>query len=168
MFGTIVILDLRLLGMASTGRSVQRMTSEILTWTWSMFAVTALTGSLMFMTNAAVYYDNVFFRAKIALLVLAGVNMLAFEFTGRRTMHQWDRAPSAPPAGRAAAVLSLIIWVAIIVAGRMIGFTTSRAAVTTPPPADVNFEELLGAPADSSAPAPTPAPAHPAPTTPAK
>jgi len=149
VFGTILILDLRLLGVASTGRSVQRIASEILTWTWAAFAVTAGTGVLMFITNAAVYYDNVFFRAKAALLVLAGVNMVAFEFTGRRTMHNWDRARSAPPAARAAAVLSLIIWVAVIVAGRMIGFTTSRAAGVTPPPADVNFEDLFGAPADS-------------------
>ena len=146
VFGTILILDLRLLGLASAGRSVQRIASDVLTWTWAAFALTAVTGALMFITNAAVYYDNVFFRAKAALLVLAGINMAAFEITARRTIHDWDRAPSAPPAGRAVAILSLVIWVGVIVTGRMIGFTTSRAAVTTPAPADTNFEDIFAAP----------------------
>jgi uncharacterized protein DUF6644 len=157
VFGTILILDLRLLGLASTGRSVQRIASEILTWTWAAFALTAVTGALMFITNAAVYYDNVFFRAKAALLVLAGINMVVFEVTDRRKIHDWDRAPSAPPAGRLVAVLSLLIWVAIIVAGRMIGFTTSRATTVAPAPADVNFEDVFGAPTDPGSPATPPA-----------
>jgi hypothetical protein len=149
VFGTIAIIDLRLLGVAWAGRSVQRMASDILKWTWAAFALTALTGSLMFITNAAVYYDNFFFRAKIALLVLAGINMLAFELAVRRTIHRWDRAPSAPPAGKIVATLSLVLWIAVIFAGRLIGFTTTRAAVAAPAPADINFEDFLGAPADS-------------------
>jgi hypothetical protein len=146
VFGTILILDLRLLGMASTSRPVHRVVADVLKWTWAMFAVTAVTGVLMFITNALVYYDNLYFRVKIGLLVLAGLNMLAFELTARRTINDWDGARSAPPAGRAVAVLSLVIWVAVIFAGRMIGFTTSHAAVATPAPVDVNFDGLFGAP----------------------
>src|SRR5204863_9624719 len=94
VFGTIAIIDLRLLGVASTQRSFKRMASDILKWTWAAFAVAAATGGLMFITNAGVYYHNSFFRAKMALLVLAGVNMLAFELTSGRTIHRWDAAPS--------------------------------------------------------------------------
>src|SRR5260370_29561676 len=68
VFGTIAIIDLRLLGIASTERSFQRMASEILKWTWTAFALTALTGALMFTTNAGVYYYNFFFRTKMLLL----------------------------------------------------------------------------------------------------
>jgi hypothetical protein len=153
VFGTIAVIDLRLLGAASTERSFQRMASEILKWTWAAFAVTALTGSLMFITNAAVYYGNSFFRLKMVLLLLAGLNMLAFELTAARTVQRWDRAPSAPPAGRAVAATSLVIWIAIIVAGRLIGFTTTRASSSAPAPADVNFEDFLGTPAGGAEPA---------------
>jgi hypothetical protein len=153
VFGTILILDLRLLGLASTNRPVHRVIADILKWTWAMFAVTAVTGAVMFITNALVYYDNVYFRIKIALLVLAGLNMLAFELTARRTINDWDSARSAPPAGRVVAVLSLVIWVGVIFAGRMIGFTTSRATVAAPAPADVNFNDLFSAPAGNEAPA---------------
>jgi hypothetical protein len=145
VFGTIAIIDLRLLGIASTQRSFQRMASDILKWTWGAFALTALTGLLMFTTNATVYYHNLFFRTKMLLLVLTGINMLFFELTAGRTVHGWDQAPSAPRAGKAVAVLSLAMWLGIICMGRLIGFTTSRAAVAPPPPAGVSFDDFLQA-----------------------
>src|ERR1700720_3186656 len=76
VFGTIGIIDLRLLGLASSERPFQRMWSDILKWTWAACALTALTGALMFITNAGVYYHNFFFRTKMVLLALTGLNML--------------------------------------------------------------------------------------------
>jgi hypothetical protein len=157
VFGTILVLDLRLLGLASTRRPVHRVVGDVLKWTWVAFAVTAVTGALMFTTNALVYYDNFYFRTKIALLALAGLNMFVFEVTARRTINHWDSARSAPPVGRVVAVLSLVIWVGVIFTGRMIGFTTSRATVKSPAPADVNFDDLFSTPADSGK-TPPPAP----------
>jgi hypothetical protein len=149
VFGTIAIIDLRLLGIASSQRSFQRMASDILKWTWGAFALTVLTGVLMFITNASVYYHNLYFRSKMLLLVLAGVNMLFFELTAGRTIHDWDQAPSAPRAGKAVAALSLATWIGVICLGRLIGFTTSRATVLSPPPASVDFDDFLqGTPND--------------------
>ena len=155
VFGTILIIDLRLLGIASTQRSFQRMASDILKWTWAAFAITALTGTLMFITNAVVYYHNFFFRTKMLLLVLSGINMLIFELTAGRTIHNWDKAPSAPSAGKAVAALSLVMWISIIVMGRLIGFTTTRATVLAPPPAGVNFDDFLQGTPDKSGGTPT-------------
>jgi hypothetical protein len=143
VFGTIAIIDLRLLGLASTQRSFQRMASDILKWTWGAFALTALTGSLMFITNASVYYHNFYFRTKMLLLALTGINMLFFELTAARTIRNWDTAPSAPRAGKAVAALSLAMWIGIICVGRLIGFTTTRAAAAPPPPAGVSFDDFL-------------------------
>lgn len=142
VFGTIAIIDLRLLGIASTQRSFQRMASDILKWTWAAFALTALTGTLMFITNAQVYYHNFFFRTKMLLLVLSGINILVFELTAGRTIHRWDKSRSAPTVGKAVAALSLAIWISVILMGRLIGFTT-RPGVTAPPPAGVNFDDFL-------------------------
>jgi len=143
VFGTISVIDLRLLGFASTQRSFQRMASDILKWTWVAFVLAALTGTLMFITNATVYYHNSFFRIKMVLLALSGLNMLAFELTAGRTIHGWDKAPSAPRAGRIVGALSLALWMGVIVMGRLTGFTTSRAAQAPPPPASVNFDDFL-------------------------
>ena len=157
VFGTIAIIDLRLLGIASTQRSFQRMASDILKWTWGAFALTALTGSLMFITNASVYYHNVFFRTKMLLLALTGINTLFFELTTGRTIEGWDHARSAPRAGKAVAALSLAMWIGIICMGRLIGFTTSRAAVAPPPPAGTNFDDFLqGTPNDAGGAQPAP------------
>jgi hypothetical protein len=158
VFGTIIVVDLRMLGVASRGRPFERLSGELLKWTWAGFALTALTGAMMFTTNARVYADNTAFRIKLVLLVLAGLNMTVFHLTAGRTTRLWDRLPSAPPLGRIAAVLSLALWIAIIFAGRVIGFTTTgaQAKMAAPPPSTVNFDDFLtGAPASSS---PPPAP----------
>jgi hypothetical protein len=51
--------------------------------------------------------------------------------------------------------VSLVIWISVIVTGRMIGFTTTRASLADPVPVETNFEELLGLPASGSQPPPT-------------
>lgn len=144
VFGTSVIIDLRLLGMASAGRPYTRITADILKWAWTAFVLTAVTGVLMFMTNASVYYDNFFFRTKMVLLALAGVNVLIFEFTTGRAVHRWDRDAAAPVAGRTTAVLSLLLWVTIIFMGRWIGYTTSDAEAEIDP--GIDLEDLFTPP----------------------
>ena len=52
-------------------------------------------------------------------------------------------------------LVSLAIWLAVIVTGRMIGFTTTRASVE-PAPVETNFEDLLGLPAEGGESLPTP------------
>jgi uncharacterized protein DUF6644 len=159
--GTIAIIDLRLLGLASTARSFQRMAFDILKWTWAAFGLTVATGLTMFTTNAGIYYHNPFFRTKMLLLALAGVNMVVFEVTAGRTIHQWERARSAPSAGKAVAVLSLTLWISVIFMGRMIGFTTHPGKVLPPPPG-VDFDNFLQqAPRSNGGETPSTSPASP-------
>lgn len=121
--GTIWIVDLRLLGLASTHRPVTRVTSEILPWTWGAFAAAAITGLLLFSSIATRYYDNGPFRYKVLLLALAGLNMLAFHSMAYKSVAQWDDAPSPPAAAKLAGGLSIVFWTAIVAFGRWIGFT---------------------------------------------
>lgn len=141
--GTIAIVDLRLLGLASVQRSFRRISSDIMKWTWSAFILAVATGLMMFTTNARVYYHNPFFRTKMILLVIAGLNVAVFELTAGRTSDSWDRASSAPRIGKVVGVLSLALWISIIFMGRIIGFTTHPGAVAPPTPG-VNYEDFLG------------------------
>ena len=141
VFGTIAIIDLRLLGIASVRRPFTRIAADILKWTWAAFALTVTTGVLMFITNAGVYSQNFFFRSKMVLLVLAGINMLMFELTAGRSVRQWDKDAAAPLAGKTVAAASLVLWIAIIFLGRWVGFTSTRAQVQ--PDNDINLEDLL-------------------------
>lgn len=157
MLGTITVVDLRLLGLASKARSAERVSTEVLKWTWAGFAVVALSGFTMFTTNARVYAHNTAFLIKLALLAVAGLNMLIFHLTAARTMDRWDRE-AAPASGKAAAVLSLTLWVAVVLAGRVIGFTTTgqQAKEAAPPPSTTNFDDFLTGGASSGSPAAPP------------
>ena len=158
VFGTIAIMDLRLLGLASANRPFHVVASDILKWTWIAFTITFLTGVLMFTTNATVYFHNTIFQAKMALLVLAGLNMGIFELTTGRTAGQWDTSPSPPRAAKRAAIVSLTLWIGIIFLGRWIGFTTTRTATTDDAPPGINLEELFPGAADDATPPPPAAP----------
>ena len=153
VFGTIMIVDLRMLGIAGTQRSYVRISSDVLRWTWGAFGLAVLTGALMFTTNARVYVDNTFFRIKFALMALAGLNMLVFQLTLARTAEEWGEAGKAPPRARIAATLSLLLWLAVIFMGRSVGFTTTgQAAKLSAPPPNVDFNSFLESSSSSSAP----------------
>jgi hypothetical protein len=143
VFGTILVVDLRLLGLASITRSFSALASDVFKWTWLAFAVTATTGALMFITNASTYYNSAHFRAKMALLVVSGLNMLVFELTARRSVHTWDRN-AAPASGKVVAALSLVIWIGVIVLGRWVGFATASEPAPVDPSIDLErLEDLL-------------------------
>ena len=89
VFGTIAIVDLRLLGLASAHRPFTKV-AEVLKWTWVAFGLTITTGLLMFITNATVYFQNVHFRWKMVLIALSGLNMLVFELTCGRNVQQCE------------------------------------------------------------------------------
>ena len=146
VFGTTTIMDFRLLGIGSLNRPFTVIKSDILKWVWGAFVLTAITGSLMFTTNASVYYDNFFFRTKVLLLALAGINMLVFELTTGRRARDWGAEATTPRAAKTAAAFSLVLWVGIIFTGRWIGYTTSTTEVELGP--DINLEELFPFPAN--------------------
>jgi hypothetical protein len=122
--GTISIVDLRLLGVASLDRTVRRLMGDVLPFTWAAFAIAVTTGSLMFSSDAVNYAHNFFFRGKLVLLALAGLNMAAFHLVGIGDVERWGAAGGPTPfAAKAAAAISLLVWIAVVAFGRGIGFT---------------------------------------------
>jgi hypothetical protein len=121
--GSIAIVDLRLLSVASRNRSVSQLSNDVLPITWSAFCLALVTGSLLFSSKATEYLDNWPFRIKMGLLALAGLNMLLFHFMTYRSVHEWDDDHRAPAAARFAGAFSLAFWIGVVVFGRWIGFT---------------------------------------------
>jgi len=124
-FGTIFIVDLRLLGLPTTTRRFTEIAGETLRWTWAAFGLAMMTGSFLFTTNPVFYFGNFEFRMKMLLLVLAGVNMAVFEFHTVKTVALWDIGKSPPAAAWLAGILSLVLWLSVITFGRLIGFAAS-------------------------------------------
>jgi hypothetical protein len=124
MVGSIVMVDLRLIGLAYRDRPLTELADDVLPWTWTSFTVAVLSGASLFSSAAVKYAGNFDFRAKIVLLVLAGVNMAVFHLGAYRNARSWKGDVRLPNAARLAGGLSLLIWVAVVGFGRWIGFTT--------------------------------------------
>jgi hypothetical protein len=121
--GSILVADLRLLGLASIDRPVSRVISGVLPLTWSAFAVAVVSGGLMFISNATKYLANGFFVAKLFLILAAGLNMAVFHAISARNLSQWEKQTAPPLPARLAGGLSILLWIAVVACGRWIGFT---------------------------------------------
>jgi len=122
--GSIVFIDLRLLGMAFRDQKLTQMHKELLPWTWGAFGGALVTGLLMFSATPQRYFDNTYLRIKFFFMFLAGVNMLVFQFGTYRTVQAWDVGQDAiPTSARAAGAFSILLWGIVIFFGRWVGFT---------------------------------------------
>lgn len=122
--GSIARVDLRLLGIASRERPVTHVMAEVLPLTWGAFAIAVTSGFLLFSSAAVKYAADGPFRFKLALLGLAGVNMLVFHSVTYRRVTEWD-STATPTGARLAGAISLLLWIGIVFCGRWVGFTTS-------------------------------------------
>jgi hypothetical protein len=123
VLGTVLVVDLRLLGFTDRKRAVTVISREMLGFTWAGFGLAVITGVMMFAANANTYYGNTAFRIKLLLLAAAGLNMVIFNLGALRSVVQWDLRQPAPRAARVAAALSVLLWVSVIFVARWIGFT---------------------------------------------
>ena len=143
VFGTIFIVDLRLLGYRDMTRPFSRVFGETLRWTWAGFALAVVTGALLFMPNARTYVANTAFGLKMLGLIGAGINMAMFEFTTLRRVASWDSSAETPFGARVAGATSILIWTWVIVCGRWIGFTKGYD-FTVPKEMDLDFDFSQG------------------------
>jgi len=120
--GTIMLVDLRLLGLALRSVPVAAVVERIVPWTLRGFALMFVTGALLFSSEAVKLYNSPAFRIKLVLLALAGLNALIFHQTVYRDAANWDQSAAAPIRARLTGLFSLAFWIAIIAAGRAIAY----------------------------------------------
>jgi hypothetical protein len=121
--GSISIVDLRLLGVASRNRPVTALVREVLPLTWSAFALAVMSGATLFSSHATGYANNLQFQTKMTLLAMAGLNMLGFHYLTYRDVAVWNESRTTPWKARFAGALSLLLWIGVVTCGRWIGFT---------------------------------------------
>lgn len=119
--GSILMVDARLLGMASQQLRLSYVAQRLLPVTWIAFVGAAITGGLLFMANATSYIHNTPFLVKMVLLAVLGLNMLYFHLVTYRSVDQWD-VGRPPLAARAAGLISTFLWLGVVAFGRWIGF----------------------------------------------
>lgn len=120
--GSIAMVDLRLLNLAYRDRTVRGITEEVLPYTWMAFVLAAIFGFLLFASAATKYYGIATFRAKLVLMALAGINMLAFQFIPYRKVDEWGGVRQTTQAAKICGALSLLLWIGVVALGRWTGF----------------------------------------------
>ena len=122
LFGSIAMLDLRLLGL-SRQVPVRRLAAHILPWSAGAFALIVPSGLMMFAAHAGDFIQSDVFALKICLILAAGANAGLLHAGAMRRAAHWDVAHMPPAPARLAAGLSLALWVSVIACGRLLAYT---------------------------------------------
>jgi hypothetical protein len=126
LFGSIAVLDLRLLGVSRT-IPVSELARHVLPWTAASFALIVPSGFLMFTAHASEFVTSPVFVLKMGLILAAGLNAALFHVVVSPSVGVWDseemRKLGPPPSARVSAAVSLLIWMAVIACGRLLAYT---------------------------------------------
>ena len=120
--GLTVVMDGRLVGVVLTETPVGLLMQRLLPWIRAGFAVMLVTGLLLFAGTPVRFVTNVFFQIKLALLVLAGLNVWLFHHRLYPTVHEWGGAARPPRHARLAGAASLVLWTLALATGRLIAY----------------------------------------------
>lgn len=121
MLGAILMVDLRVLGLAATRYSVRTLSRELVPWSAVALGLASVTGIAMFITRASAHAVNPAFQIKMLLMVLAGINVAAFHLVVFRRNVDWNSQAVAPVAARLMAASSIALWIGVMLAGRWVG-----------------------------------------------
>jgi len=121
-FGLAVVFDLRLLGWVMRKVPISEFSRRLLPWTIVGFVVMAVSGVLLVYAIPVRTYQSIFFRIKVILLILAGLNVWFFHSRVLPKAATWDVDVVPPRAARVAGALSLALWIGVVVTGRMIAY----------------------------------------------
>ena len=120
--GTLLWVDLRMLGLALSDQPLAAVYRSLSKWFIAGFTIMFLSGAMLFAGFATSAYENVYFRIKLALIVLAGVNAAAFHAIVQRMPAQ-DTGATSSSRVRTAGFLSILFWGAVVICGRMMSYT---------------------------------------------
>jgi hypothetical protein len=125
LFGSIAVLDLRLLGV-SRAIPVRALARHTLPWSAGAFVLIVPSGLAMFAAHASEFIASPVFALKMCLILAAGANAALFHAITFRTADVWDsqemRPLGPPPSARIAGALSLLLWISVIACGRLLAY----------------------------------------------
>jgi cytochrome bd-type quinol oxidase subunit 2 len=114
IMSSVVLLDLRILGLALPSQDVQELTRRVMPWVWWTLPVMLLSGSMFVFARPRRYFTNPIFGLKFALLVPAIALAAVLHFVSIRKPDSWST--------KVVAAVSLLLWVGVVLAGRWIAY----------------------------------------------
>src|SRR5579872_3735926 len=122
VMSSVVLLNLRLLGVIGGGEAMDAFTRRYLPWVWTALLVLLLTGSILITGEPNRDLNNPTFWTKMSLLAIAVALTFVLEKPVLHNAHFWQGSPRRSIA-RVLAVLALACWIGIVFCGRWIAYT---------------------------------------------
>ena len=119
--GVVVVDDLRLLGRLRQ-HAFSELSQQLLPWKWAGFIVVGLSGFVIFISDATRVYRNAGFQWKVVLLLLVALNAWILRSKVSRDVALGEKSGVIPRAAKVSAAISLLLWIGVIIASRIIGF----------------------------------------------
>jgi uncharacterized membrane protein len=113
LVGSMVIVDLRVLGLVMRRRDATQLAERLFPWIWISLALNFLSGFFMFAGSATSYYRNDIFYDKVGVILLA----VAANVIVQQNVRKWNQLPAMPAWAKLIAVLSIGLWIGAIIAG---------------------------------------------------
>ena len=120
--GMLLAVDVRLLGWGLRSIPASDIVEQLRVWKRIGFFVVVSSGLLLAWGEPEKLYSSRSFWIKMVLFALVGVHALVFRRSVYGNAPKLDESPAAPPEARVAALLSLLLWVGLVVTGRLIAF----------------------------------------------
>jgi hypothetical protein len=119
---SVALINLRILGVTGRNQSVASITSQLVPWVWWAMLALLLTGILQTFAEPAREIMNLTMRIKILMLI--AVSGITYYYTRalRTDPHFWDVEGEHRTLGVTLALLSIALWVAIVVCGRLVAY----------------------------------------------
>lgn len=122
VMGTVVMLDLRILGLAVPSQKISEMTERVMPWLWWALASNFVSGAFFLLGRPNRYFNNPIFGWKLSFLIPAILLTLFFHLMSRQQDGYWESNSKRLWTARAIALLSLGLWIMVAMAGRWIAY----------------------------------------------
>lgn len=123
VMGSVVLLDLRILGLAVPSQKIAEMTDRLMPWLWWALASNLVSGAFFLFGRPLRYFNNPIFGWKVSFLIPAVLLTLFFHLMHRRQEGYWELNSRRLWSARAIALMSLILWLMVAMAGRWIAYS---------------------------------------------
>ena len=123
LFSSACVINTRILGLGARGRTVSQLTDTLVPWMWRALTVLVITGFIQILAEPVRQFVTPAFWAKMVMIVIVATMTAMYARSVRRGAADWDEASSRHAGAKLFAIVSTLLWFAIIVCGRFIGYT---------------------------------------------
>jgi hypothetical protein len=122
LVGLVIMMDLRLLGVGNMRTPLTQVQKRLFPWQMLGMGISFITGMLLFYGQPMRFYGNLYFWIKAVMMVLAGLNALAFHLITYSSVGAWDSEAVTPFGAKLAGAISLVLWAGVVLSGRLIAY----------------------------------------------